>query len=126
MNTSQIINLHFCTTLSQNAQSQYLILSFSGRVTWAALDNPKIRAADEFPSKGREGLLQAVTGIRAEVLLMTMQKLGWQVKGKRRNPAIRALFRGLRQPSRDRREQCREWQRASAARERRAREDKIN
>lgn len=57
MNTSQIINLHFCTTLSQNAQRQDLILSFSGRVTWAALDNPKIRAADEFPSKGR--LLQA-------------------------------------------------------------------
>lgn len=42
----------------------------------------------------------------SEELLMTMQKLGWEGEGKRWK-ALRRLFCGLRQPSRDRREQCR-------------------
>lgn len=82
MNPSQTINLHFCTILSQNAQCQDLLLPFtSAGVACVALDNPKNQNADESPSKGH--FLQAGDRIHAEELLMTVQKLGWEVKGKR-------------------------------------------
>lgn len=59
------------------------------------------------------------TGIHAEELLMTMQKLGWEVKGKAlKKRLIWTLFRGLRQPSRDRSEQCRECDRTREEKER--------